>query len=299
MGNKQIETRPFKGMGVKAIAEYVPETSRPPSLYHYTNAQGLLSIIKKGTFRFSDTRFLNDGSEVQYGLDVFCSSLREFMEDKPQINQERAELLKVSVCDRVRDYKSFVFCMSEEGNLLNQWRDYGKDAISYSLELNTKLICDNANFKFSATPFKMIYDPVIQKRAMLFLIKSMYEKWDTLGPIEDDTVLQDISDHAFTEITWLIYQFKNPAFTAEMEWRLLSFSQNIIGRADLGFRPSALGVVPYFDRQVTDGRKLPITAIKIGPSPYSEISKVALDEFLLAEGYNAVVTDTSIIPLRR
>ena len=41
------------------------------TLYHYTSADGLKSIIENKTLRFSDYRFLNDIDEIQYGKNIF------------------------------------------------------------------------------------------------------------------------------------------------------------------------------------------------------------------------------------
>ena len=41
------------------------------TLYHYTSADGLKSIIENKTIRFSDYRFLNDIDELEYGKKIF------------------------------------------------------------------------------------------------------------------------------------------------------------------------------------------------------------------------------------
>ena len=54
------------------------------TLYHYTSADGLKSIIENKTIRFSDYRFLNDIDEIEYGKKVFRQVLDELKTEAPQ-----------------------------------------------------------------------------------------------------------------------------------------------------------------------------------------------------------------------
>ena len=69
------------------------------TLYHYTSADGLKSIIENRTIRFSDYRFLNDIDEIQYGKQIFRQVLEELKSEIPQnieyINQWEKELIQI------------------------------------------------------------------------------------------------------------------------------------------------------------------------------------------------------------
>ncbi|MBR4823988.1 MAG: DUF2971 domain-containing protein [Spirochaetaceae bacterium] len=54
------------------------------TLYHYTSAEGLKSIIENKTIRFSDYRFLNDIDELEYGKKVFKQVLDELQKKTPR-----------------------------------------------------------------------------------------------------------------------------------------------------------------------------------------------------------------------
>ena len=66
------------------------------TLYHYTSADGLKSIIENKTIRFSDYRFLNDIYELEYGKKVFKQVLDELKYQEPKysdyISQWESEL---------------------------------------------------------------------------------------------------------------------------------------------------------------------------------------------------------------
>jgi len=63
----------------------------------------------------------------------------------------------------------------------------------------------------------------------------------------------------------LLLHFKNPAFAAEDEWRLVSFGPWLAGQA-IDFRSTALGVVPFFARTPRVGTQLPIVKIWVVPA---------------------------------
>ena len=57
------------------------------TLYHYTSADGLKSIIENKSIRFSDYRFLNDIDEIEYGKKVFRQVLDEIRNEIPQYSE--------------------------------------------------------------------------------------------------------------------------------------------------------------------------------------------------------------------
>src|ERR1035441_9565471 len=54
----------------------------PAVLYHYTTAEGLLGILNEQAFWATDCEFLNDSSEMRYGLQLFTHKLREYATDR-------------------------------------------------------------------------------------------------------------------------------------------------------------------------------------------------------------------------
>src|SRR6516164_4036522 len=57
-------------------AEWIPfHDQRPPTLYHYTTAQGLLGIMESNRLWATNVRFLNDPSEIDYAICIIRESL--------------------------------------------------------------------------------------------------------------------------------------------------------------------------------------------------------------------------------
>ena len=96
---------------------------RPRYLYHYTSAQGLLGILQSNRIGATNSRFMNDPTEIAYATRL----VREVMES--ELLKEDARWLK-KVKDSVNDFlneyennaKVYIACFCTQGDLLSQWR---------------------------------------------------------------------------------------------------------------------------------------------------------------------------------
>ena len=145
------------------------------SLFHYTNAAGLLGILSSQTLFASDYRFLNDATEVgiirDLALPVFEAEIAEIM---PKLTEKgwvrgfyefhgasghrsQAEGFFKTLLRLVNDVTPlFVlsFCKHDEDSeefkhgLLSQWRGYG-EAGAFAIELDE--IAVDGKRRFSLT----------------------------------------------------------------------------------------------------------------------------------------------------
>jgi len=268
-------------------------------LYHYTSSAGLVGIIQKGRVWFSDCAFMNDGSEIKYGMDLFKDQAEIILNDKPDKEKNNIGAL-MNFLENQRDFnRQIIFCMSDDGNLLNQWRDYGKDVTAYSIEFDTYALLGKG-FNFRPGLFSLIYDRKIQSEIMHEFGLSLYNIDISIDYEKIDEETRKIYlMSAAAEATFIMSHFKNPAFGVEQEWRFASFVTINTQNPPALFRASNLGVVPYYEwYRLPEGEKLPITSVMVGPSPYAQASDIALKLFLAQSGYNEVQTRYSTIPIR-
>jgi hypothetical protein len=54
---------------LRGVVEPAPESRE--TVWHYTNAAGLLGILRSNVLWATDAFFLNDAAEVTYGIDLF------------------------------------------------------------------------------------------------------------------------------------------------------------------------------------------------------------------------------------
>jgi hypothetical protein len=295
----------FVGWGDRALAKNSP-TVFQDELYHYTSAGGLIGIVQNDCLWFSDALFLNDGSEVLWGLQLFNVIIDGLAEGLPDDEKQFAQEIKKAVWEHADHARPIVFCLSDKPNLLNQWRDYGKGVVPYCVELDTRGLVErieSGNFGPSAPILvKVIYDEAIQRKIITELLLDMAAFARTMrdkGLTESSEAQSKLAIAMAVQIVWVIYRFKNHAFEDEREWRLV-VDRIRIPEEDMHFRESTLGVVPYFvwRRKETSSPRLPIKAVMVGPSPAAQTSDLALKMLLKANGHS-VPTFYSTIPIRR
>lgn len=294
-----FDDTPFPNAGVDALFE-IDLPPLPDILYHYTTAEGLLGLVGGNTLRFSDTKFVNDGSEMAWGRWVLENHLKERFASAPEKQQQFWQSVLKRTAESGDTFRHVIFCMSREGNLLNQWRDYGRDVVPYSIGLETTYFFkrDAGTFETNLTP--LVYAPAHQMKAVENLVSRIAEvmksRWNSVSP---DHLVADSYNASF-ELSWLVSQFKNPAFEPEQEVRLqlthYALTRNYGAKPK--FRTSMLGVVPYYEWRPATG-SLPIRSVLVGPSPHASASLEALRIYLAELGLGDVTSNYSTIPIRR
>ncbi len=284
---------------LKAINKRLPPVA---SVYHYTDANAFKNAIEKGTLWFTDAAFLNDGSETTWGFNLCEVELDKFMKRKSAEQRQFAAEVMQQLSSATMGRRAAVFCASEENNLLNQWRDYGREKVAYSIGLEVVPLYSNPNSTFPVVMGRMIYDPKKQARALRSVFRAVHKKLVELnraGTITPDN-RSILVAHAAAEIMNLLSWFKNPGFSAEKEIRVMLEIPNILAsNVQVQFRPGQLGLVPYFEWQwdkIT--KRLPLTGVTVGPSPHGPVAAMGAKIFLQASGYSNIEPFYSTIPLR-
>ena len=289
----------FQGMGNEVIAEFRGRPAVPQYLYHYTSAAGFMGIMGNDSIWYSDAAYMNDGSEIMHGFKILRIVLDEYMREKSDEEKEIAQELLRRLEAQAFFYRQVIFCLCEQDNLLNQWRDYGRDIVPYSIQFDIRGLVAADGWNFRPVLLPLIYDHNNQINVTRSLIDRIYQRATELKPEERDTEAKQngLYNMAVAEIQWVLYQFKNEAFAAEKEWRMMGLTPFI--KQAPKFRASNLGVVPYYEwKRTTEDRRLPITKVTVGPSPYAQVSDLALKQFLKVRNYE-VPTEYSTIPIRR
>ena len=116
----------------------------PETLFHYTTPGGVLGILSQRDVRASSIHFLNDAQEFQQAREVAIGHFLRLARDSSHGQaREIADLLGESL-ERVSQVNICVFSLSENGNLLSQWRAYCSSG-GYSLGFNVEELVDVAS----------------------------------------------------------------------------------------------------------------------------------------------------------
>ena len=130
------------------------------TLYHYTSADGLKSIIENRTLRFSDYRFLNDIDELEYGKKIFRQVLEELKSETPKyleyISQWEEELKSIekgklkylkpisptengginSIQCESENYHYYLLSLTILGDNKDMWNMYSGNNPGYRIKIN-------------------------------------------------------------------------------------------------------------------------------------------------------------------
>jgi hypothetical protein len=116
----------------REIQRNMASQSSPAGLvYHYTTAAALQGIIESNGIWLTDFSYLNDESEIRYGIEVAQDILHKFLENERY--KENIELFKSLSVDLANKQHPRVClaCFSSDDDSLSQWRAYGKIALGF------------------------------------------------------------------------------------------------------------------------------------------------------------------------
>ena len=255
------------------------ENRKPPTiLYQYTNASGLLGIIKSGTLWFSNIFAQNDPSEMRHGLRIAIDQLKLRATDRrPEIATfasafERFDL--DSGLEAVAHF--FICCFSAVGDDLSQWRAYGDNGQGFVLGFDTSSLEDaftkrNGNPIKEHSTFHVTYDGnelTSLQNSLIDLIDPLISLPRTI-PLWGDQLHNYMSEllvsHSLQAIRSVMF-FKHPAYRNENEYRFLQLFSSDKLPSDVKHRLRGTSSVLYRE---FDWRKLEpgsLRKIVIGPA---------------------------------
>ena len=290
------------------------EYETPKNLYHYCSLSTFYNIIKNQSIWVSDLRKSNDFLEIVWLRQLFEHKMNEeFNKFIPKVPANSLDQFiemrrNISECFRIEFSKTWAFCLSEEKDLLSQWRGYADNGSGISIGFKGDFLDKLCTLYTS--PYK-------NPKATIFFDKVSYSKEEAINCIDIETCLSKCSNcntisdfktticRAMTEIGKEAPFFKNPAFIEEKEWRIvITYIMDRFSGADLsGFNTddyqfgklnyivSNNTLVSHFEIKFPNIKNA-ISEIVIGPKCTESI--VDIKHFLVSVGILANMEDKSI-----
>lgn len=239
------------------------------SLYHYTNAQAVHSILQHKKIWLTDIRFLNDEKELHDGVETFLDVLKEMSNESishKEYTNNAVEYIQSSLSDSVSfgidEEPIYVFSLGRSRDCLSQWRAYG----NYALEFNENFLHE------SLTVHECIYNVdekrKIAKKALIESIEKICEDMTgqegCIGPDSIDSIISLIEKAA---------TFKHDGFIEEREMRGLVNSDD----NDIRYRMRENILIPYIEIEITLDC---IKRIHIGPIRDQELAYASMSSFV-------------------
>lgn len=290
----------------------------PSTLFHYTDAEGLLGILGSQQLRATHTFYLNDVTEITHTHGLVEELFEELIKQatpyaKEKSNHEFAQslysgfLLRLSYNTmRVKPNPDvYVVCFCGQDDLLSQWRGYGNRGAGYAIGFDTKRL-EQPNFAFEFC--KVIYSVEKQKQIINKILNAVRDSlFSRLTEVMNFDSAQSLAeDHAVIfedEVARYATFFKHETFREEQEWRLIYSPTENAPSNQIKFRSGRFGLIPYTEiglpNGVSDdpGRILPVASVRIGPTAQPMLERKAL-EMLVGGMYPNLEILYSAIPLR-
>jgi hypothetical protein len=193
----------------------------PETIFHYCSVDTFHKIINSHSFWLSNNQLLNDFEENR-DIDTLLPTIKELF------STFNYNIFK----DFVNEYygisgkENYVFCLSEKGDLLSQWRAYSKEGAGVSIGFNRKKLSNlfkiNHNFCIqSMTLDKVIYNKEEQTRIIFeYCNEILNELKNSSTELEHKALGVDF----ISVINRYAGVFKNSSFEEEKEHRIIHHS---------------------------------------------------------------------------
>ncbi len=282
-------------------------TAAPPSIiYHLTDGDSLLSIVRNRCLWASLATTLNDSLEVRYGLDLAVAVLQErikrgttwydsflleyLLDSSVPPKQAQAELAPYVVSFCGRPGKS------------GQWLHYGRSGHGVALGFSSS-IAPAVHYDL----FRVDYTRQSQEESMLRLFQvgaSALEAGGTHLTAEEQTSTARMTAYFVSMYTrMLAVVLKHPSFEDEDEWRMVAhdISRNgqsltkVTRNGPVKFRMSGERIIPYEELNFGAGGAGLLKEVILGHA--SALSADAVRLLAVDNGDDVVVT-RSEVPVR-
>ena len=294
----------------------------PDVLYHYCSLDTFCNIMKNHSIWLSDVTKSNDSNELVWATwQCETAVIKKFLEYSDRmkangdfINTRFRDFNKITdqfqSMDTSKSIKSWVFCLSEKGDNLGQWRGYADDGHGVSVGFNKNY------FMSKIVPKEFQLDCMYY-----FFDKIQYGDFDASELLNPDDIeilktscnYEDLENcfkkmMAYSIILTPLY--KSAAFEEEAEWRAVFWihtselekgvvpSINLLGNpnkrfdiVDYSFVTKNNTLVSHIELEIKD-MKSAIASITIGPKSNLTVLDVKL--FLISLGLLENIEDESI-----
>ncbi len=261
----------------------MPEIAK---VYHYTNLDGVVGIVRSEALRATRCNFLNDLSELSYALDF----IRDALENSQTKLVKQCDLIKFAIKANLDTFESigiYITSFSKRKDSIELWKYYSENGgycLEFELERMVGQIADKKSF------FRLA-DIVYEKDIQYKLFFDFVRKWSDTIDKGDDRVKRRLElkggirfdDIINTnEILYLTLLFKNPKFSYEDECLAVFLVRDDNNFADLEIRLRSTNgiIVPYIEYQMNDNMNS-LRSIMLGPKNSTKAAEDGLQMLLI------------------
>lgn len=240
-----------------------PPRGDEPVVYHYTDAAGVYGILSSGNLWATSARYLNDSSEIRGAFDMAA----DVADRHPAGSDASVREGLRSFANYVRDSGGIspnvvIVSLSEEGDLLSQWRGYGDYAVGLNWNALRAHLSDGMRF------MKCNYNWTEHRSLIESAITEAVRAASTVEAQQGVSFAYHLHNNIYTRMIELAPMLKHPSFAEEREWRIVAGPLD--GRT-LKTRPGRYSLVQYAEIALPQNVGRIIERIVIGPSAHQRL----------------------------
>ncbi|MGZ8708800.1 MAG: DUF2971 domain-containing protein [Thermoanaerobaculia bacterium] len=262
-------------------------------VYHYTSAAGLIGILGSGLIRGTNASFLNDTSEIEYGLSI-CMKVLEEERAARESNAERTVIERAM--DMMRDDtlpdEVYVTSFSARRDLLSQWRAYGSADGRFCVGFQLSQFSER---DFLQLPRPVEYSLPSQREQVRHAIDLTCQAAVEAG--DDVRLAWSCATSLIFHLRRIMCGFKHPGFDEEQEWRSVTTMSPVDDPRPVHFEPYR-GMPRPFIIMLAGSRtsdRLPVVEVCVGHTERKKAVYRATQLLLARYGHgDATVTESGI-----
>ncbi len=287
-GVSEGEQRDYQEFAKALLQRFLRPT--PPILWHYTTGEALIAIVRSGALWATQVACLNDSSELLYGMRL----ARDAMAECAARNSDVAHMMGLGAAiladEKAIASEWFVSCLTERRDDLSQWRAYGGGEGGYAIGFEAaSLLGAGAPDRSFLGPVS--YDHAANMKLTRDIAAGMVRHFRA-GLANDERRVparwvQDFLASWDAAMTPLAPMLKDPAFSSEMEWRIIR-RITTADAACMKYRQKPSMMVRHLPLRFPSLgglETLPIVEIMVGPCRHIQTSVASVSALLRSHRY--------------
>jgi hypothetical protein len=244
-------------------------------LYHYTNAAGLIGIIKSQEIWFTEYRHLNDPTELTYGIKIAKQVLATAGANGAIARKFCAVTTGLLEPEYMTCFDAFVSSFSRKKDDLGLWRAYADDGCGFALGLTPHCIDTikpDPKHKYFGNIFRgaVVYGERelrgLHAKAIKKAISLISAVAGVLAGSTRDVFLQEMAYQLMASIFWNCLTSKHEGYKDENEVRMIIFGKTKSLADHVETRSQSNNMVPFMRTKVMVQKRGNIAEIVVGPS---------------------------------
>lgn len=254
------------------------------TLYHYTDQSGFMGIFLEQELWATKIQYLNDEKEYSLALDLTRIQLQCLVEKYVQENNSAlVDKLNyyIDCIPNIKDMNICVSSLTENGDLLSQWRGYSRKLGGYSIGFNKLALQPFVHLKGFELA-QCVYETTAQNELIKNMINSVLDDFKSKPEDQYTIGAYNESSRVFLQrLAKIAPLLKDSSFTEECEWRIIAE----VNYENLDFRSGSSMLMPFCKIKLNNIKNVYfnslIDEVIVGHTPNPELAVSATEAFIL------------------